>query len=100
MDLNDGQKSIETQSKDQREHSFKAPPTLLEVSREERRAECRYWCLYRMNRGTVCLMGVVGIGEEWSEQMVEMYNRNGLAVYQPCNGILSIKSFLNTKCYP
>lgn len=31
MDLNDGQKSIESQSKDQREHSFKEPPTLLEV---------------------------------------------------------------------
>ena len=33
MDLNDGQKSIEMQSKDQREHSFKEPPTLLEVRR-------------------------------------------------------------------
>ena len=31
MDLNDGQKSIEAQSKDQREHSFKEPPSLLEV---------------------------------------------------------------------
>ena len=36
MDLSDGQKSIEAQSKDQREHSFKESPSLLEVrGREE-----------------------------------------------------------------